>query len=261
MVRLPDNSDQSLADVKAVDGSYPLYGTLKTTPARPQDGLFGLEGGSYGAVAPQVLLDRLELKPGDRVMLGRQSFTIRAVLENEPDALSDGIGFAPRFLVSIAGLKASGLVQPGSLFQYRYKVALGSDGGEARLSAIRKQAEARFPEAGWDIRTRLNAAPALSDNIMRFSQFLSLVGLTSLVVGGVGVANAVRAHLDGKRAVIATLKCLGGSGRFVTAVYLVQILIVPLAGMAIGILFAIAIPYAAGAALAGILPQIAHGGL
>lgn len=261
MVRLPDNSDQSLADVKAVDGSYPLYGRLETTPAVPHERLFGLQDGSYGAAAPQVLLDRLKLKPGDRVMLGRQAFTIRAVLDEEPDSLSDGIGFAPRFLVSLAGLEASGLLQPGSLFQYRYKIALAGETGKARLESIRSQAEKRFPEAGWDIRTRLNAAPALSDNILRFSQFLSLVGLTALVVGGVGVANAVRAHLDGKRAVIATLKCLGASGRFVTRVYLAQILIVALVGMAIGLLVAMAIPYAAGAALSGILPQIAHGGL
>ena len=85
---------------------------------------------------------------------------------------------------------------------------------------------ADFPEAGWSVRTRDNAAPALSSNIERFSQFLTLVGLTALVVGGVGVANAVRAYLDGKRGVIATFKSLGASGGFVFPVYLVQIMLI-----------------------------------
>jgi putative ABC transport system permease protein len=84
-----------------------------------------------------------------------------------------------------------------------------------RLKAIQERAATEFPEAGWSIRTRSNAAPALSANIERFSQFLTLVGLTALVVGGVGVANAVRAYLDGKRGVIATFKSLGASGGFV----------------------------------------------
>ena len=99
-------------------------------------------------------------------------------------------------------------------------------------SAIQRPAPAKdFPQAGWSIRTRTNAAPALSSNIERFSQFLTLVGLTALVVGGVGVANAVRAYLDGKRGVIATFKSLGASGGFVFAVYLVQILIIAALGI------------------------------
>ena len=101
--------------------------------------------------------------------------------------------------------------------------------GDRRGAARRHPRTGRrrdFPQAGWAIRTRSNAAPALSSNIERFSQFLTLVGLTALVVGGVGVANAVRAYLDGKRGVIATFKSLGASGGFVFTVYLVQILII-----------------------------------
>ncbi len=63
-----------------------------------------------------------------------------------------------------------------------------------------------FPDAGWSIRTSDRAAPSLTDNVNRFSQFLTLVGLTALIVGGVGVANAVRAFLDSKRTTIASLK-------------------------------------------------------
>src|SRR5690606_9567970 len=109
----------------------------------------------------------------------------------------ESFGFAPRLMVSLEGLKASGLVQPGSLVEHAYKIRLENGADDDRLQALRDEAGERFPNAGWSIRTRANAAPALSSNIERFSQFLTLVGLTALVVGGVGVANAVRAYLDG----------------------------------------------------------------
>lgn len=100
------------------------------------------------------------------------------------------------------------------------------------------------------MRTRSNAAPALASNIERFSQFLTLVGLTALVVGGVGVANAVRAYLDGKRGVIATFKSLGASGGFVFTVYLTQIIVIATIGIVIGLILAALMPFAAKAALA-----------
>ena len=75
------------------------------------------------------------------------------------------------------------------------------------------QARAQLPEAGWDIRNRTNASPQLERNVERFTQFLTIVGLTALLVGGVGVGNAVKSHLDRRREVIATMKALGASGR------------------------------------------------
>ena len=113
-------------------------------------------------------------------------------------------------------MRASGLIQPGSLVEHAYKVRLPgrpSDDGLDGDPRPRRRRISRKPAGA--IRTRTNAAPALSSNIERFSQFLTLVGLTALVVGGVGVANAVRAYLDGKRGVIATFKSLGASGGFV----------------------------------------------
>ena len=119
--------------------------------------------------------------------LGNATFELRAKLTGEPDAISDGFGFAPRLLLSMEGLRASGLVQPGSLVEHAYKIRLPAGTSDARLKEIREEAAQKFPEAGWSIRTRSNAAPALSSNIERFSQFLTLVGLTALVVGGVGL--------------------------------------------------------------------------
>lgn len=261
MARLPDGSDQALVEAKAVDAAYPLYGALETEPALPRADLLGEKAGVYGAAAPDLLFERLKLKPGDRLLLGNATFELRAKLTAEPDAASEGFGLAPRLLISRAGLAASGLVQPGSLVEHAYRVRLPAGSGEAALTAIRTQAGEAFPQAGWSIRTRTNAAPALSTTIGRFSQFLTLVGLTSLVVGGVGVANAVRAHLDGKRAVIATFKSLGASGGFVFTVYLAQILMIAGIGIAIGLLLGLLLPFSLGAALQSMIPLPARGGL
>lgn len=260
MARLEDGSDQALVEAKAVDGAYPLYGALETEPVLSREDLFGEKSGVFGAAAPDLLFERLNLGIGDRLKLGSATFELRVRLVNEPDGVSDGFGFAPRLMVSTDGLAASGLIQPGSLVENAYKVRLPGGTGDAQIKAIREQAAKEFPQAGWSIRTRSNAAPALSSNIERFSQFLTLVGLTALVVGGVGVANAVRAYLDGKRGVIATFKSLGASGGFVFAVYLVQILMIAALGITLGLVLGALMPFAASAALQSVIPVPAEGG-
>ncbi|WP_274423861.1 ABC transporter permease [Chelativorans sp. YIM 93263] len=261
MARLPDGSDQALVEAKAVDGGYPLFGELVTEPALPHSDLFRLREGAYGAIAAPLLMDRLDLAIGDRLMLGDQTFELRAALVTEPDAISEGFGFAPRLMISLDGLQAASLVQPGSMVEHVYKLRLDEGTSEADINILREEAGERFPEAGWSIRTRFNAAPALASNIERFSQFLTLVGLTALVVGGVGVANAVRAYLDGKRAVIATFKSLGASGGFVVTVYLIQILVIALVGIAAGLVLGALMPFGASAMLASVLPMPSNVGI
>jgi putative ABC transport system permease protein len=261
MARLPNASDQALAELKAVDGAYPLYGSVDTSPALPMAELLAERNGVFGAVAPDILFERLGLKVGDSVKVGSAALQLTGVLDSEPDAASDGFGFAPRLLTSLDALHATGLVQPGSLFSNIYKVRLAEPVDAAELATFAERANERFPQAGWSVRTRDNAAPALSSNIRRFSQFLTLVGLTALVIGGVGVANAVRAYLDGKRGVIATFKSLGASGGFVFTVYLVQITLIAAIAIVIGLALGAAMPFAAGWALASLIPVPAEAGI
>lgn len=258
MVRMTDGSDQALVEVKAVDSAYPLYGTLRLAPDLAASDRFALQDGAYGAAVPQLLLDRLGLKLGDQIMLGSAKFTLRAMIESEPDMLGSGMALAPRFLTSDEALRASGLIQPGSLVNYIYKIALPdtaqAGAQDTRLAALEAAAEKNLPEAGWNIRNRNNAAPALSANIERFSQFLTLVGLTSLIIGGVGVANAVRSFLDGKRPVIATFKSLGASADFVVLIYLFQIAAIALIGIVIGLVLSLGLSAAAIYGLSSYLP-------
>lgn len=254
MARLPDGSDQSLVEVKAVGEGYPLYGTLETEPALPLPDLLGERDGRFGAVVAQELLDRMAIAPGALLKLGSSEMEIRGVVTAEPDLLSDGMNFAPRLLLSEAALTATGLVQPGSLIEHSYKVRLPAG---ASAEAIAEQANERFPAAGWSVRTSDRAAPSLQRNIERFSQFLTLVGLTALIVGGVGVANAVNAYLDSKRQVIATFKSLGAGGTFVVTIYLIQIMTLALVGVALGLVLGAIAPFATARFLESVIPVAA----
>ncbi|WP_426288964.1 ABC transporter permease [Ensifer adhaerens] len=251
MARLPDGSNQALVELKAVDAAYPLYGTLESEPDRPLHDLIARDGDVFGAVVAPLLLDRLDVKVGDEILLGNARVRIAGTITREPDALSDGFGFAPRLMVSDEALAATGLVQTGSLVEHTYKVKLADPAG---VAAVRTEAEKSQPAAGWSIRTSGNAAPALTANITRFSQFLTLVGLTALIVGGVGVANSVRAYLDAKRSVIATFKCLGAPAALVAMIYLAQILMIALIGIVIGLVLGALIPFVAAQFLADLLP-------
>ena len=256
MVRLPDGSDQSLAEVKAVGEAYPLYGSVATKPAAPLPDLLGRRpDGSFGAVAASELFDRLGIKPGATVRLGGAALTLTGVLDREPDVLADGFNFAPRLMVSHAAIEASRLIQPGSLYETDYKVRLPAG---QKAEAVADAQNKKFPQSGFQIRTSREAAPSLQRNIERFSQFLTLVGLTALIVGGVGVANAVNAHLDSKRAVIATFKSLGAGGPFVVTVYLVQIMALAGLGIVLGLGLGAIAPFATAHFLQSMIPVAAN---
>jgi putative ABC transport system permease protein len=249
-----DDGHATLVEIKAVDGAYPLYGTLTTDPAGSLSELLAARDGVYGAVAGPDLLARLDVAPGARLKVGDATIELRAVLKAEPDQLAGGIPFGPRLIIAADALRATGLLQPGSVVRWHYRVRLAGEASDGAVKAVAAAARADLPDAGWEIRTRANASPELGRNIERFTQYLTLVGLTSLLIGGVGVANAVKHYLDRKRDVIATLKSLGATGSQIFAVYLFQVLTLALAGTAFGLAAGAVLPFAVAAAFAAVLP-------
>src|SRR5207253_7472915 len=148
-----------------------------------------------------------------------------------PAKLAGGIGFGPRLLISEAALRATSLLQPGSVVRWHYRLRLpDNDATDTAVRAVTTAAQAQLPEAGWEVRSRANASPSLERNVERFTQYLTLVGLTALLVGGVGVANAVKGHLDRRREGIATLKALGATAPRALAIYLTHVLLLPALG-------------------------------
>jgi putative ABC transport system permease protein len=220
-----EDGNAGLVEIKAVDGAYPLFGEIKLDPVIPLADALAEKAGLFGAAADPTLLARLNIAPGAKLKVGRATFEIRAALIAEPDKLAAGIVFGPRLLISDAATK---------------QVAV--------------QAREQFPQAGWTTRTRSNASPALERNIERFTQFLTIVGLTALLVGGVGVANAVRGHLDRKRDTIATMKAVGATGARVFSIYLIQVLMLATIGGAIGLAAGAVLPFAVTGVFGAIIP-------
>lgn len=252
---IAESGESALVEVKAVDGAYPMVGTVESEPAAPLAELLAARDGIHGALVDPLLLDRLGLAVGDVVRLGNARVALRARLVSEPDKIAAGVGFGPRLLMSQEGLAATGLLQPGSLVRWTYRVVLpDSSADERALARIEDEARQRLPDAGWQIRSRNNASPQFARNIERFTQFLTLVGLTALLVGGVGVANAVNAFVERKLHSIATLKSLGAPGGQVVAVYLTQVMILAAVGIVIGLAVGAAMPFAVAQAARSLLP-------
>ncbi|HET7371305.1 MAG TPA: FtsX-like permease family protein, partial [Gammaproteobacteria bacterium] len=179
-----------------------------------------------------------------RVSVGSATFQLRSTVDTEPDRLAGGLGFGPRFLVSEQALRATGLLQPGSLVRWIYRLKLPDNAAnDTAVAALIDRVRTALPQAGWEIRSRNNASPQLERTINRFTQFLTLVGLAALLVGGVGVANAVKSHIDRRREVIATFKALGATGRDVFSIYLTQVTVFAVIGSVIGLAIGAALPF------------------
>ena len=234
----------ALVELKAVDGTYPMLGQLTLDPKMPVADLFAERDGVFGAAVDSTLLARLDLKLGDRISIGTANYQIRSVVVAEPDKLAGNVGLGPRFLASEASLRATGLLQPGSLVRWIYRLKLPDNASDERAATqVIDSVRSALPEAGWWIRSRSNASPQLERTISRFTQFLTLVGLAALLVGGVGVANAVKSHIDRRRDVIASFKALGATGRDVFTIYLTQVVVLAGIGSIIGLAAGAALPF------------------
>ncbi len=256
MARADDR--RTLVELKAVDGAYPLLGAVDLSGARDLASALGLQAGLFGAAAEASTLERLKLSLGDTVLVGEARYQIRAVIAHEPDRSANVFTLGPRLMVALDSLEATGLIQPGSLVRYEYRVAFGPG---IDVAAWIQELKARFPRAGWRVRGVADAAPGVQRWMDRIAFFLTLVGLTVLLVGGVGVANAVRGYLEGKIHTIATLKCLGAPATLIRRIYLLQILALATLGIAVGLAVGAAAPILVAPVIADQLPIAARIGL
>lgn len=224
--------DRALTQVKAVDGAYPLLGTVLLEPAMTLSDALVVRNDIPGAVMERALIDRLGLAIGDTFKLGTQTFNLRAQITREPDSAAAGFALGPRTLVTLDSLANSGLLSPGTLFNSKYRMVLpeGTD-----INAAEAEAKALFTDSGLRWRDARNGAPGVSRFVDRLSAFLVLVGLSGLAVGGVGVSAAVRSYLARKTEVIATLRALGADRSTIFLTYFIQIGILSLLGVAMGV--------------------------
>lgn len=256
----PDGTvrDRTLIELKAVDAAFPLYGTLELDPAVPLPRLLEQSNGVWGAGVDPSLANRLGIKVGDIIKVGEAGFEVRAFIAHEPDRVVTFATAGPRVLISTAALADTQLIQQGSLVTHIYNVRLpqGTD-----AEALRERLKTRFPDTGWRLRGLNQAAQNVEMFLDNVTLFLTLVGLTALLTGGIGVANAVRAYMMGRITTIATLKCLGAPAGVIFRMYVIQIAILSAVGIGLGLAIGAGVPIAAGQALEGLLPVNAQFGI
>ena len=241
-----------LVELKVVDGPYPFYGELDLEPARPLQDLLG----SDGAVVHPDLLSRLDLAIGERLLLGGEPFTIRGVVRLEPDDVADAFTLGPRVFLSLAGLERTPLVGMGSRVEYRALVRLAGEAGAEQVAAAAELLEASLPDAEYlRVETYAEAQPSLRRGLDRLERYLGLVALLSLLVGGVGAAQAVRAWLATRIDSIAVLKCLGVRPREVLAIYLLFAVALGLVASLVGAATGGLLQHGLAVALGDLLPR------
>ncbi|RWR11583.1 ABC transporter permease [Paenirhodobacter populi] len=224
--------DYALTQVKAVDAAYPLVGALQLDPPLP---VSALDEGAPGVFLDPALADRLEVTPGDPVLIGGQEFVMKARIAREPDTSGGGFTMGPRSIVSLRAIEATPMLAPGSLYESEYRVLLMP--GET-LPGLQAAARQQFEGAGMRWSDSRRAAPGAERFTSRLASFLVLVGLAGLAVGGVGISSTTSAWIERKAGTIATLRALGATAGTIRSAFLIQLAVLGLGGIVTGIALA-----------------------
>jgi putative ABC transport system permease protein len=232
--------------LKAVDDAYPLYGEVGLEPRL--DLARALAGG--GAVVDPALLTRLGVERGDPIRIGEATFTVRAAIAREPDQLGGFETIGPRVMIAMADLARTQVIMPGALVRYDYSFALPAGADAAALVAELRR---NHPDAHWRARSR-DVQPQVTRFTDRLASYLTMAALTTLLIGGVGVALAIQNYLAGKTTTIATLKCLGARSRLIFRMYLLQVLALAAIGIAAGLAVGHLVPWLLAAVIGRLSP-------
>jgi putative ABC transport system permease protein len=229
-----------------VDRNWPLVGAPVLDPNQPAGVALTPDNGRPALLVDPVALDRLQLRPGGAARIGDQTFVVTARLVSTPDRISGPVTFGAPAIIRLDALSGTGIDVPGALVSHAVRVV-------TKDSRLREELGAAFPNKGWLIRTPRDVSSRMSRCVDQTALFLTLVGFTALLVGGIGVANGVRTWLSARAQTLAILRCLGASSRVVLWVCLIQVMALSLAGVAIGV--------GAGAAVAWVAVQWLRSGL
>ena len=238
-----------VVELRVVNGEYPFYGDLQLQPRRRLSDLLGPES----VVVGSELLSNLGLREGDTLRIGGAPFRIGGVVLAEPDRVSVSFTIGPRVFMSADGLARTQLEGKGSRVGYRTLIKLPPGFSAEQLPGAKERLESALGTSGfYEVETYKEAQPALRRSIDRVDRFLGLVALLSLFVGGIGVAQSVRAWLASRLDAIAVLKCLGMRPREIFPLYLGQTALLGLAGSLVGIVLGSVVQLA----LPGLFPDL-----
>ena len=240
----PSRSTSQLVELKALDETYPLYGSVVIEPEQPLDALLteipsGCQGlPCFGTIVQESLLIRLQVSLGSELRIGQANFRIMGILKKEPDRIANAFSLGPRVLVSQDALHATRLVKTGSRIHERYRLKIPKS---YPLSSIVGELRGRLSQEGVRVSSFRDAQPRLRRFLSQLNLYLGLIGLTILLVGGIGVACTIQGFLLQKTQIIATLKTLGADSAQILRLYLTQCLILGGIGSILGGLVGLAL--------------------
>ena len=221
--------DAALAELSSIDQAWPLAGSLTLAPGgrrpRGREAVIGRE------LAERIGVVRIGGTGGQSVRIGFGDYRVTGIIEQSPSM--SGFAFAPPVLVDEAGMAASGLVQPGSLASYSYRLLLpaGRD-----PSALGKAFQAKFGDGGWSASDRNDAGQGTRRFVERVAEMLLLVALAALAIGGLGIASAAAAFASSRRATVATLKLLGAGRASLAAMLAIEVALIAAVAIVAGLL-------------------------
>jgi putative ABC transport system permease protein len=247
MVSSPGDPVPLLVSLKAVDPQkYPFYGTVDLQPA----GNLRQVLTDATVVVAEDLLIRLHTQVGANLKIGDSTFRIAAILVREPDRMSSGMGLGPRVMMTYTALQKSGLLQQGSRSGERFLFKLSPASGS--ITTARTSLERILPDA--QVTDFRESNPALTDGLRRSTGLLSLICLVAMVLGAIGVAMAMRAHLQQRVEVLAIMKSIGARSTDILRIYLLQTVLLGLVGGLIGVLCGLGVEYVFPTLLGKFLP-------
>ena len=233
-------------ELKAVDQRWPMVGRLVLKDGRqvgaPAEGTTWIGEG---------LAERLGVRAGGTITIGGQKLTVGGIIADEPDRLSEGLSLGTVAIVRSDLPRRAGLTAPGAMFRTKARVAMPAGRDPEATVEMLKQ---RFPDAGFNFRTRDKAAPGAERFVSRMGEFLVLVGLAALAIAGIGIGGGVSSYLEARRTSIATLKVLGAASGDIARIYLLQIGAAALAGSLAGLAAGVLVTPLLAAALGTLLP-------
>ena len=230
MVRPADErrSVTRMAEVRGVQPAFPLYGTVELQDGRPY--AHALLAGHGALVRPELLV-QLESRIGDDILIGTGRFTVRGVIVSEPGRRVSGFSFAPRILVDAADLETTGLLGFGSRVSRDIQLRLPERVVAPLVTQLRADLRGRFV----NVRSFRGTEDHVGEDLIRAENYLSLVGLVIVILGGIGVSSVTRVFVQQKVRSVAILKCLGATSRQVFAAYLAQAILLGAVGCVLGV--------------------------
>jgi putative ABC transport system permease protein len=232
--RAASETQSTFISIRAVDANYPLVGTATVAEsAATVAELTARDGDTFGLVADSLLLDRLQVGLGDTITIENATFTLRGVIDALPDQLTNGIGIGVPVVMSVEAVNATGIIEPGVLARFHNKLLLNPG---VTFEAASEQIRTAFPSAGFQVNAPKDATADLARFFDIFGRFLIIVGLSSLLIGGVGVSNAIAAYVTERQRSIATMKALGATGAQIMAHFLFQVMLLTGVGIVLGLM-------------------------